>query len=64
MLYVDDILFAINNKCMLYEVKQFHSRNFDMKDMREEFYVIGIKINRERNWGILGLSHDPISTKF
>ena len=33
---------------MLYEVKQFLLENFDMKDMGEASYVIGIKILRER----------------
>ena len=37
-----------NDKGMLYEVKQFLLENFDMKDMGEASYVIGIKILRER----------------
>ena len=48
-LYVDDILLATNNKGLLCEVKQFLSKNFDMKDMGEASYVIGIKIHRERS---------------
>ena len=56
MLYVDDILLATNDKGLLYEVKQCLSKNFDMKDMGEASYVIGIKIHRERSRGILGLS--------
>ena len=28
MLYVDDILLATNDKCLLYEVKQFLLKNF------------------------------------
>ena len=35
VLYVDDILLATNDKGLLYEVKQFLSKNFDMKDMGE-----------------------------
>ncbi|RVW28388.1 Retrovirus-related Pol polyprotein from transposon TNT 1-94 [Vitis vinifera] len=34
--------------CLLHEVKQFFSTNFDMKDMSEASYVIGIKIHRDR----------------
>ena len=49
VLYVDDILLATNDKGLLYEVKQFLSKNFDMKDMGEPFYVIGIKIHRDRS---------------
>ena len=64
MLYVDDILVTTNDKGFLYGVKQFHSKNFDMKDMGETSYVIGIKIHKERSRGILGLSQEPISIKF
>ena len=49
VLYVDDILLATNDKGLLYEVKQFLSKNFDMKDMGKTSYVIGIKIHRERS---------------
>ena len=58
VLYVDDILLATNDKGMLYEVKQFLSKNFDMKDIGDASYVIGIKIQRERSRGILGLSQE------
>ena len=37
-------------------MKQFISKNFDMKDRGEASYVIGIKIHRERSQGIMGLS--------
>ena len=56
VLYVDDIFLATNDVGTLYEVKQFLLKNFDMKDMGEASYVIGIKIHRERSRGILGLS--------
>ena len=56
VLYVNDILLVANDKGMLYEVEQFLPKNFDMMDMGEESYVIGIKIHRERSQGILGLS--------
>ena len=63
MLYVDDILLATNDKGLLYEVKQFLSKNFDMKDIGEASFVIGIKIHRERSRGILGLSQDTYINK-
>jgi len=34
-----------------------------MKDMGEAFYVIGIKIHRERSQGILGLSQETYINK-
>ena len=63
VLYVDDILLATSDKVLLYEVKQFLSKNFDMKDMGETSYVIGIKIHRERSRGILGLSQETYINK-
>ena len=47
ILYVDDILLATNYKGLLHEVKQFLSKKFDMKDMGDATYVIGIKIHRD-----------------
>ncbi|KAL5851084.1 hypothetical protein ACOSQ3_006202 [Xanthoceras sorbifolium] len=63
VLYVDDILLATNDKGLLYEVKQFLSENFDMKDMGEASYVISIKIHRDRFQGILGLSQETYINK-
>jgi len=56
VLYVDDILLAANNLSLLHETKKFLSTNFEMKDMGEASYVIGIEIFRDRSQGILGLS--------
>ena len=39
---MDDILLATNDMGTLYEVKQFLLKNFDMKDMGEASYVIGL----------------------
>ena len=47
VLYVDAIFLETNDVGTLYEVKQFLSKNFDMKDIGETSYVIGIKIHRE-----------------
>ncbi|RVW83853.1 Retrovirus-related Pol polyprotein from transposon TNT 1-94 [Vitis vinifera] len=63
VLYVDDILLATNNKGLLHEVKQFLSKNFDMKDMGDVTYVIGIEIQRDRFRGLLGLSQETYINK-
>jgi hypothetical protein len=42
VLYADDILLEINDKNMLYETKSFLSSNFDMKDLGDTSYVLGI----------------------
>ena len=47
----------------MHGVKQFLSKNFDMKDMGEASYVIGIKIHRDRSRGILGLSQETYINK-
>ena len=47
--YVDDILLATNDLSLLYEKKMFLSNNFEMKDMGEATYVIGIEIFRNRS---------------
>ena len=63
VLYIDDFLLASNDKGLLCEVKQFLSKNFDMKDMGEASYVIGIKIHRDRSRCILGLSQETCINK-
>ena len=63
ILYVDDILLATNYKGLLREVKQFLSKKFDMKDMGDATYVIGIKIHRDGFWGLLGLSQETYINK-
>ena len=56
VLYVDDILLASSDMNLLLETKKFLSSNYDMKDMGEASYVLGIEIHRDRNRGVLGLS--------
>ncbi|XP_071905715.1 secreted RxLR effector protein 161-like [Coffea arabica] len=41
---------------LLHETKMFLAQNFEMKDMGETFYVIGIEIHRDRTRKILSLS--------
>ena len=50
VLYVYDILLAANDKGMLRDVKEFLSKNFEMKDMGEASYVIGIEIFCDRGY--------------
>jgi hypothetical protein len=53
---VDDILIASSDVNLLLETKKFLSSNFDMKDLGEASFVIGIEIHRNRRKGVLGLS--------
>ncbi|KAL0559465.1 hypothetical protein IC582_004076 [Cucumis melo] len=63
VLYVDDILLATNDFGLLCQTKEFLSKNFEMKDMGEASYVIGIEIFRDRTHGLLGLSQKAYINK-
>ena len=56
ILYVDDILLASNDLVFLMDVKRMLSKNFDMKDLGEANFVLGIEIHRDRDHKFLGLS--------
>ena len=49
VLYVDDILLVTNDIGMLHETKRFLSRNFEMKDLGDASFVLGIQIHRDRS---------------
>ena len=56
VLYVDDILLIANDIGILVETKQLLFSHFDMKDLREASYILGIQMLRDRPSGILKLS--------
>lgn len=56
MLYVDDILFSSNDIGLLHGTKRFLSSNFEMKDLNEASFILGIQIHRDHSRGILKLS--------
>ena len=62
-MYIDDILLAANDLGLLHETKKFLSRNFEVKDMGEVSYVIGIEIFCNRSQGLLGLSQKAYINK-
>jgi len=45
ILYVDDILIASSDISLLLERKKFLSSKFDMKDLGEASFVLGIEIH-------------------
>ena len=47
-LYVDDILIAGNSMECILEIKGWLSSKFEMKDMSEVAYILGVKISRYR----------------
>jgi hypothetical protein len=56
ILYVDDILLTSSDVSLLLETKRFLSSNFDMKDLGEASFVLGIEIHRDIRKEVLGLS--------
>ena len=58
VLYVDDILLASNDISFLRETKNFLSKNFEMKDLGDASFILGIKIHRDCSRGILRLSQE------
>ena len=56
VLYVDGILLATNNTNLLAETKKMLCNHFDMKDLGEASFVLGIKIVRDRTNHVLQLS--------
>jgi len=64
ILYVDDILLSSSDVNLLQETKKFLSSNFDMRDLGEASFILGIEIHRERRKGILGLSQKAYLKKF
>ena len=62
-LYVDDILIAGNSKEYVNELKGWLSSNFEMKDMGEAAYILGVKISRDRLKKLLSLSQEPYINK-
>ena len=53
---MDDILLASSDFNLLLETKKFLSSMFDMKDLGEASFVLGIEIHRDRENGVLELS--------
>ena len=57
-LYVDDILIASNIFASIEEIKNFLNSQFEMKDMGEASFVLGIQIIRDRKSKTLKLSQE------
>ena len=52
-LYVDDILIFGSSLKVIEEVKEFLSKNFEMKDLGEADVIFNIKLLREGNGGVI-----------
>lgn len=56
MLYLNDILLASSDLGLLHETKLMITKFFDMRDLGEASFVLGIEIHIDRSCGVLGLS--------
>ncbi|KAJ9567308.1 hypothetical protein OSB04_003274 [Centaurea solstitialis] len=63
VLYVDDILLIGNHVPTLQSVKEWLSKCFQMKDLGEAAYILGIKIYRNRFKRLIGLSQSTYIDK-
>ena len=57
-LYVDDVLIAGNDMSLINAAHDWLSSNFDMKDMGEANYILGVRIVRNHSKRFLGLFQD------
>jgi hypothetical protein len=57
VLYVNDMLLVGNNLDVIKEVKSRLSSNFDMKDLRDANYIMGMDYKRDRENKKLWLNH-------
>ena len=68
VLYVDDIFIASSDLTLLQTTKELLSTSFDMKDLGEAKFVLGIEIIRDRTERALSLSQrqyvDRITKRF
>ena len=55
VLCIDDILIATNDICFFHDTKRFLSNLFEMKDLGDTSFILGIQIHRDHSRGILGL---------
>jgi hypothetical protein len=60
---VDGILLASSDVSLLLETKRFLSSKFDMKDLGEASFILGIEIHQDRRNGVLGLSQNAYLEK-
>ena len=63
-LYVDDIFLVGNNLEYIINIKEWLSSNFEMKDMGEVAYILGLKIHRNHSKKLLSLSQKLYIKKF
>ena len=62
-LYVDDLLIVGNGKEYILEIKGWLSSKFEMKDIGEVAYILGVKITRDRSKKLVSFSQEQYIKK-
>ena len=62
-MYVDDILFIVNDIPTLQEVMCCLGKCFSMKDLREADYILGISILKDMSKRLIGISQNTYLEK-
>ena len=62
-LYVDDLLMIGNNVEYIKEIKGWLSSKFEMKDMGEATYILGVNISKDRSKNLVSLLQEPYIKK-
>ena len=57
-LYLDNTIIVGNNLKFVQTIKMWLSSTFEMKDMREASYILGVKIHRDRSNILVALSQE------
>ena len=63
VLYVDNILLASNDIGLLHETKRFLAKKFEMKDLGDASFMLGIQMHMDGSRGILRLSQNSYIEK-
>ena len=56
IVYVDDVLIVARTKAICNNIKKLLSRHFEVRDLKESAYFLGIKISRDRGTRVVRLS--------
>ena len=56
ILYIDDILIATNDLALQHDTKKFLTKHFEIKDLGDASFELGIQLLRDRSHEILRLS--------
>lgn len=56
LLHVDDIFFFSNDIGLVHDTKEILTKTFEMKDLGEMFFLLGIESHKNRSRGMLEFS--------